>query len=199
MLIWLKWTAVGLLAAVVVVLLILAIGALLSLDWQRRYSKATAALPLFGDLASTIRDCDLERSLFLDLLDAFAQDLEVGRYRDRDELRDYCRRSADPIGRLVLRVCGYRDDALDRLSDEICTGLQLLNHVLDLLGGVLCTLRQRPHLVGNDGEPTSLLSGASGLDRSIEGEQIGLIRDAANHVQYGANAFHVILKLAHQL
>jgi squalene synthase HpnC len=87
--------------------------------------------PLFVDLVATIRDCRLETSLFTDLLDAFAQDCVQGRY-DRAELMDYCRRSADPIGRLVLRVCGYRDAALDRLSDRICTGLQLLNHLQDL-------------------------------------------------------------------
>jgi squalene synthase HpnC len=87
--------------------------------------------PLFVDLSATIRDRDLPPELFTDLLDAFAQDLEVGRY-DLEGLLDYCRRSADPIGRLVLRVCGYRDPELDRLSDRICTGLQLLNHLQDL-------------------------------------------------------------------
>ena len=87
--------------------------------------------PMFADLVATIRTCKLEPSLFTDLLDAFAQDCVQGRY-DRAQLLDYCRRSADPIGRLVLRVCGYRDPALDRLSDRICTGLQLLNHLQDL-------------------------------------------------------------------
>jgi phytoene/squalene synthetase len=55
----------------------------------------------------------------------------VRRY-DRAALADYCRRSADPIGRLVLRVHGHRAPALDTLSDRICTALQLLNHLQDL-------------------------------------------------------------------
>lgn len=92
--------------------------------------------PLFVDLVATIRDCQLERNLFLDLLDAFAQDCVQGRY-DRNQLLDYCRRSADPIGRMVLRVHGYRDCALDLWSDRICTGLQLLNHLQDLRSDLL--------------------------------------------------------------
>jgi len=90
-----------------------------------------AAEPLFVDLVATIREFGLELTLFTDLLDAFAQDCVQGRY-DRAQLFDYCKHSADPVGRLVLRVCGYRDPALDRLSDRICTALQLLNHLQDL-------------------------------------------------------------------
>lgn len=89
-------------------------------------------VPLFVDLDATIEQLDLPEELFTALLDAFAQDLEVTRYRSDEELFDYCRRSADPVGRLVLRVFGYRDEELDRLSDRICTGLQLLNHLQDL-------------------------------------------------------------------
>jgi len=88
-------------------------------------------VPLFVDLVTTLRDCDLELQLFTDLLDAFDQDLVQRRY-DEPQLLDYCRRSADPVGRLVLRVSGYRDAELDRLSDRICTALQLLNHLQDL-------------------------------------------------------------------
>ncbi|MCA8976578.1 MAG: squalene synthase HpnC [Planctomycetes bacterium] len=86
---------------------------------------------LFVDLAATMRECELEPELFTDLLDAFAQDLVQNRY-DRAGLLDYCRRSADPVGRLVLRVCGHRSDRFDRWSDSICTALQLLNHLQDL-------------------------------------------------------------------
>lgn len=88
--------------------------------------------PLFTDLATTIRVRDLPVDLFTDLLDAFEQDLSVGRYADDAALFDYCRRSADPVGRLVLRVNGLADPALDALSDKICTALQLLNHLQDL-------------------------------------------------------------------
>lgn len=88
-------------------------------------------VPLFCDLVRTIEQCRLERGLFTDLLDAFTQDLTVKRY-DLVGLHDYCRRSANPVGRLVLRVCGYRSEPLDALSDRICTGLQLVNHLQDL-------------------------------------------------------------------
>src|SRR5206468_858446 len=87
--------------------------------------------PLFVDLAATIAECELPLELFTDLLDAFAQDLLVHSY-DAAGLLAYCRRSADPVGRLVLRVHGYRDERLDRLSDRICTALQLLDHLQDL-------------------------------------------------------------------
>ena len=87
--------------------------------------------PLLRDLVVTIRECALERELFVDLLDAFAQDTVQGRY-DLPQLLDYCRRSANPIGRLVLRVHGHRDAVLDALSDRVCTALQLLNHLQDL-------------------------------------------------------------------
>lgn len=90
-----------------------------------------ADVPLFVDLCATLHTCDLPLHLCTDLLDAFAQDLERRRY-DTAALYDYCRRSADPVGRIVLRVCGYRDPALDQLSDRICTALQLLNHLQDL-------------------------------------------------------------------
>jgi len=98
-------------------------------------------VPLFVELVQSIRECELEPSLFTDLLSAFEQDLVVQRY-DAAGLRDYCRRSADPIGRLVLRVSGYRNQQLDTWSDHICTGLQLLNHLQDLGAD----LRQRQRL-----------------------------------------------------
>jgi phytoene synthase len=92
----------------------------------------TAGLPLFVDLSATIEELGLPEQLFLDLLEAFAQDLRVRRYGSEAELFAYCRLSADPVGRLVLRVFGHDDPALDALSDRICTGLQLLNHLQDL-------------------------------------------------------------------
>ena len=90
-----------------------------------------AASPLLRDLAASIRALDLPAQLFYDLLDAFALDLEVLRH-DRASLFAYCRKSADPVGRLVLRVFGYRDEILDGLSDKICTALQLANHLQDI-------------------------------------------------------------------
>ncbi len=98
----------------------------------RRLDAVAEPLPLFVDLCLSIRELDLPRELFLALLDAFEQDLRVGRYADDAGLLDYCTRSADPVGRLVLRIFGHRDPALDALSDPICTALQLINHLQDL-------------------------------------------------------------------
>ena len=70
--------------------------------------------------------------LFDDLLDAFVQDVTTTRYATWAEVLDYCRRSANPVGRLVLRLSGYDDDELDRASDAVCTALQLTNFWQDL-------------------------------------------------------------------
>ena len=78
-------------------------------------------------LAHSIRTLDLPISLFDDLLSAFGQDTMTTRYASWDEVFDYCRRSANPVGRLVLRIAGYRHEALDRSSDALCTALQLTN------------------------------------------------------------------------
>lgn len=88
-------------------------------------------VPLFVDLRASMHEKALPRALFLALLDAFAEDLERSRH-DEVSLLSYCTRSADPVGRLVLRVFGLADARLDGWSDSICTGLQLLNHLQDL-------------------------------------------------------------------
>jgi len=100
-------------------------------EFLRHQDPQVRDVPLFTELFVSIRERKLEVSLFTDLLDAFDQDCHQTRY-SRPELLDYCRRSADPVGRLVLRVCGYRDPRLDAWSDHICTGLQLVNHLQDL-------------------------------------------------------------------
>ena len=82
---------------------------------------------LFVAIAHSIRSLDLPISLFDDLVSAFDQDTTTTRYRSWRDVLDYCRRSANPIGRLVLRIAGYRDEALDRSSDALCTALQLTN------------------------------------------------------------------------
>jgi squalene synthase HpnC len=97
----------------------------------RHCEGAAADVPLFSDLQASMREKSLPRGLFLDLLDAFAEDLVRARH-DEASLLSYCRRSADPVGRLVLRVFGHADQHLDAMSDSICTGLQLLNHLQDL-------------------------------------------------------------------
>ncbi|HXK08986.1 MAG TPA: squalene synthase HpnC [Vicinamibacteria bacterium] len=87
--------------------------------------------PIFVALAETVRRVGIPKGLLLDLLSAFRQDTEKTRYESWEELLDYCRRSADPVGRLVLLVFEERDEDLPALSDAICTGLQLANHWQD--------------------------------------------------------------------
>ena len=90
------------------------------------------AAEIFLALHNTIREKRLPISLFDDLLSAFRQDVTVHRYATWSDLLDYCRRSANPVGRLVLHIAGYDDPALDRQSDALCTALQLANFWQDL-------------------------------------------------------------------
>lgn len=92
----------------------------------------TPAEPPFPALAEVIRSHDLPLAPFHDLLSAFTQDVTTPRYADYATLRDYCRRSADPVGRLLLAL--YRAQSADNLaaSDAVCTGLQLTNFWQDV-------------------------------------------------------------------
>jgi squalene synthase HpnC len=87
--------------------------------------------PIFVALGETVRRLGIPKHLLLDLLSAFRQDTEKTRYASWDELLDYCRRSANPVGRLVLLVFEQRDEELPPLSDCVCTALQLANHWQD--------------------------------------------------------------------
>lgn len=88
--------------------------------------------PLFSRLHDTIRAHGLPIPLFRDLLGAFRQDVTKKRYATFDELMDYCRRSADPVGRILLKLFGKDDPANLRDSDAICSSLQLINHWQDV-------------------------------------------------------------------
>ncbi|MCM8811537.1 MAG: squalene synthase HpnC [Candidatus Omnitrophica bacterium] len=88
--------------------------------------------PIFIALAHSITTCGLPVQLLDDLLTAFRMDVTKRRYENWQELLDYCRFSANPVGRLVLTIFGYQDPELHLLSDHICTGLQLANHWQDL-------------------------------------------------------------------
>ncbi len=91
-----------------------------------------ASSAVFTALQGTVRKHDIPIEPFLDLIGAFEQDQRVKRYETFDELLDYCRRSADPVGRLVLYLYGYRDEERQRLSDQTCTALQLANFWQDV-------------------------------------------------------------------
>lgn len=88
--------------------------------------------PVFVALQETIAAHRLSKRPFDDLISAFRQDQVKTRYETFDELRDYCRRSADPVGRIVLQLCDRFDDENLALSDSICTGLQLINFWQDV-------------------------------------------------------------------
>ncbi|MBG84912.1 MAG: squalene synthase HpnC [Phycisphaerae bacterium] len=88
--------------------------------------------PVFVALASIREQYDLQPKPFLDLIDAFEQDQRVSRYETWDQVIDYCRRSADPVGRLVLRLADQDHNSETLVaSDAICTALQLANHWQD--------------------------------------------------------------------
>src|ERR1700684_4313649 len=88
--------------------------------------------PVLIALRETVRAKDIPMQPFSDLLRAFRQDQKVHRYSDWDSILDYCVYSANPVGRLVLYLCGYRDEARQKLSDCTCTALQLANFWQDV-------------------------------------------------------------------
>jgi squalene synthase HpnC len=104
-------------------------------DWERRLEDCyqdRANHPVFIALAETVRELRLPIQLFRDLLSAFKQDVVKRRYADFDEVLDYCERSANPVGRLILLLFGYREERLQGLSDCVCTALQLANFWQDV-------------------------------------------------------------------
>jgi squalene synthase HpnC len=101
-------------------------------EMTRECYDGRAQTAVFVALRGTIRKYDIPAKPFLDLIDAFEQDQRVNRYDTFGQVVDYCTRSADPVGRLVLYLCGYRDEERQRLSDRTCTALQLTNFWQDV-------------------------------------------------------------------
>ncbi len=106
------------------------------LDWWeeelgRCYAR-TPSHPVFVALTATVRECQVPMDPFADLLVAFRQDQTIDRYATWQDLLSYCRYSANPVGRLVLYLCGYRDAERQALSDFTCTALQLANFWQDV-------------------------------------------------------------------
>jgi squalene synthase HpnC len=100
-------------------------------EWQAKLHRPPDEAT-FVALHDTIERFQLPVGLFEDLLSAFRQDVVTTRYESWATVLDYCRRSANPVGRLVLRLSGYKDEGLDRASDAVCTALQLTNFWQDL-------------------------------------------------------------------
>jgi squalene synthase HpnC len=88
--------------------------------------------PVFVALNETVREFDIPQHEFSDLLTAFRQDQTVTRFETFDDVLAYCHYSANPVGHLVLYLCGYRDAARQQLSDFTCTALQLANFWQDV-------------------------------------------------------------------
>ena len=101
------------------------------LDAYRRELAAPQS-PLFHDIARIVREHDLPLGLFEDLLSAFAQDVTKKRYADFADLLDYCRRSANPVGRLLLHLFKRTSETDLARSDAVCTALQLINFWQDV-------------------------------------------------------------------
>ena len=109
---------------------------LLLLDqWQIELAAGYAGKPrhpVFVALADTVQQFDIPQHEFSDLLTAFCQDQTVTRYETFEHLLGYCLNSANPVGHLVLYLCGYRDSERQKLSDFTCTALQLANFWQDV-------------------------------------------------------------------
>jgi squalene synthase HpnC len=104
-------------------------------EWERELDLAYAGAPrhpVFVALADTVRKFDIPRQPFADLLTAFRSDVNFKGFDTLDDLLGYARYSANPVGRLVLYLFGYRDAERQRLSDLVCSGLQLANFWQDV-------------------------------------------------------------------
>jgi squalene synthase HpnC len=99
---------------------------------ERIAAGETPAEPLFADVARIVREHALPVGLFADLISAFSQDVTKSRYADFPELLDYCRRSANPVGRLVLHLFKRTSETDLAGSDAVCTALQLINFWQDI-------------------------------------------------------------------
>ena len=103
--------------------------------WEFELDKCYEGRPshaVFVALRETVVSKDIPRQPFADLLKAFRQDQTVKRYQTWESVLDYCVYSANPVGRLVLYLCGYRDERRQKLSDATCTALQLANFWQDV-------------------------------------------------------------------
>ncbi len=102
------------------------------IELDRIEGGATPTDPVFGPLATAIRDYDIPFAPFRDLLSAFEQDVTKTRYASFGEVMDYCRRSANPVGRLMMHLYGDTDPRHLAYADAVCSSLQLINFLQDI-------------------------------------------------------------------
>jgi squalene synthase HpnC len=118
--------------------------------WEERLDgclRGVATHPVFVALGETIRECELPVAPLRDLLQAFRYDAAFRPFATFAELLAYCRNSANPVGRVVLCLFGYRDEERWQLSDHICTALQLTNFWQDLGVDLACGRIYLPSVV----------------------------------------------------
>ena len=150
--------------------------------WQDQLDacyRGEAKHPVFVALRETIRICEIPKEPFADLLIAFRQDQTVTRYPSMYDVLQYCRYSANPVGRLVLYACGYRDEERFALSDETCSALQLANFWQDVredfARGRIYLPQDAMHAAGVD-EATIANGEATTAFRSLLRDQVAYTR-----------------------
>src|ERR1700693_5929173 len=144
--------------------------------WERELDacyQGKPAHPVFVALRETIVAKDIPKQPFADLLKAFRQDQTVKRYPTWDAMINYCVYSANPVGRLVLYLCGYRDEQRQRLSDATCTALQLANFWQD----VSRDLEKGRIYIPLDAAAAHGLTEADIVERRFDARYINLMKD----------------------
>jgi squalene synthase HpnC len=147
------------------------------LDWWEQELDAcfrgNPSHPVFIALRETIVAKEIPKQPFADLLKAFRQDQTVKRYATWDSVLNYCVYSANPVGRLVLYLCGYRDEQRQRLSDATCTALQLANFWQD----VARDLEKGRIYISLDIAAAHGVTEAEIIDRHFDDRYINLMKD----------------------
>src|SRR5215469_12562727 len=163
------------------------------LDWWEAELDACYAdkpsHPVFVALRETVRAKDIPKQPFTDLLKAFRQDQTVKRYSDWQGVLNYCEHSANPVGRLVLYLCGYRDPERQRLSDATCTALQLANFWQD----VSRDLEKGRIYVPLDRAAIHGLSEQAIVEKKFDARYVSLMKEL---IEYTRKLFHEGMPLA---
>jgi squalene synthase HpnC len=159
--------------------------------WQHElealYAGQAPRHPVMRALATTLAEHKLEQTHFTDLISAFLQDQSQRRYASESELADYCRRSANPVGRLVLGLARADHDPENlRLSDHICTGLQLANFCQDMARDARMDRIYAPRSLWNSHQVDEAQLLAAGPTPALQGLLQDWVAQAAEHLNAGA-------------